>query len=222
MKKFLSSLILVGVFFSVATPSFAWSWPWSKDKGSALSEDMPNAGYAGELPDIEAEFEYLRPNSKSSNIFRADEDVNIEDLIPAPRGEKMYIDIIKKKDKTSQYIHDVNDTIFAIEKIKTSIIQGATTQVFNSQVSSFIDLAYYIQREYSNKPEASYISYSKIMALSNHAYSVATLRREASYYGKYLAYSQEGYVYSPDYINEQLQYLLDAINETLPFLKEIE
>jgi len=134
----------------------------------------------------------------------------------------MYIDIIKKKDKLSQYIHDVNDIVFILEKIKTSIIQGATTQVFNSQVSYFIDLAYYLQREYSNKPEANYISYGKIMELSNHSYSVASLRRESSYYGKYLSYSQEGYVYSPDYINEQLQYLLDAINEALPILKDIE
>lgn len=222
MKKILSSLILIGVLLTIATPSYAWSWPWSKDKGSALSENIPNSGYAGELPDLEAEFEYLKPNTKSNNVFRVDEKTDIEDLIPAPREEKMYIDIIKKKDKTSQYIHDVNDVIFTLEKLKTSIIQGASTQVFNSQVSYFIDLAYYIQREYFNKPESSYASYEKIMALSNQAYSVASLRREASYYSKYLNYKQDGYIYSPDYINEQLQYLLDEINTTLPILKNIE
>lgn len=223
MKKIISILILTGFFASTTLPSYAWSLPWGKkNKGTALSESLPNAGYAGELPDIDAEFEYLRPNTKNNNIFRVNENAKVEDLIPAPREEKMYIDIIKKKDKLSQYIHDVNDIVFILEKIKTSIIQGATTQVFNSQVSYFIDLAYYLQREYSNKPEANYISYSKIMELSNHSYSVASLRRESSYYGKYLSYSQEGYVYSPDYINEQLQYLLDAINEALPILKDIE
>lgn len=222
MKKIFLSLILICFTSSMMSPAYAWNWPWSKNKGSALSESLSNSGYTGELPDLEAEFEYLRPNTKSKNVFKIDENANVEDLIPAPREEKMYIDIIKKKDKTSQYIHDVNDVIFALEKLKTSIIQGATTQVFNSQVSYFIDLAYYIQREYSNKPEANYISYGKIMSLSNHAYSIASLRRESSYYGKYLSFSQEGYVYSPDYINEQLQYLLDAINETLPILKDIE
>lgn len=223
MKKIISILILTGFFASTTLPSYAWSLPWGKkNKGTALSESLPNAGYAGELPDIDAEFEYLRPNTKNNNIFRVNENAKVEDLIPAPREEKMYIDIIKKKDKLSQYIHDVNDIVFILEKIKTSIIQGATTQVFNSQVSYFIDLAYYLQREYSNKPEANYISYSKIMELSNHSYSMASLRRESSYYGKYLSYSQEGYVYSPDYINEQLQYLLDAINEALPILKDIE
>lgn len=223
MKKIISILILTGFFASTTLPSYAWSLPWGKkNKGTALSESLPNAGYAGELPDIDAEFEYLRPNTKNNNIFKVNENAKVEDLIPAPREEKMYIDIIKKKDKLSQYIHDVNDIVFILEKIKTSIIQGATTQVFNSQVSYFIDLAYYLQREYSNKPEANYISYSKIMELSNHSYSVASLRRESSYYGKYLSYSQEGYVYSPDYINEQLQYLLDAINEALPILKDIE
>ncbi len=222
MKKVISILILSGFLTTMATPVYAWSWPWSKDKGSALSESLPNTGYAGELPDIDAEFEYLKQNTKNNNIFRVNENAKDEDLIPAPREEKMYIDIIKKKDKLSQYIHDVNDIVFILEKIKTSIIQGVTTQVFNSQVSYFIDLAYYLQREYEGKPESNYISYGKIMELSNHSYSVASLRRESSYYGKYLSYSQEGYVYSPDYINEQLQYLLDAINEALPILKDIE
>lgn len=222
MKKFLSCLVLVGLFLSVALPAHAWSWPWTKDKGSALSESLSNSGYAGTLPDIEAEFEYLKPNAKSSNVFKVDEDAKVEGLIPAPREEKMYIDIIKRKDKTSDYIHDVNDIIFTLEKLKTSIIQGATTQVFNSQVSYFIDLTYHLQLTYGNKPEANYDSYSRIMALSNQAYSIAVLRRESSYYGKYLSYSEEGYIYSPDYINEQLQYLLDAISETLPVLKDIE
>ncbi len=222
MKKSFAILILICLIGSNSSPVYAWSWPWQKDKGSALSESEPNFGYIGDLPDLESEFEYLKPNTKSSNVFRVDESVKVEDLIPAPREEKMYIDIIKRKDKTSQYIHDINDIIFLLEKLKTSIIQGVTTQVFNSQVSYLIDLTYHLQLEYGKKPEANYDSYNKIMSLSNQAYSLAVLRREASYYGKYLSYSQEGYIYSPDYINEQLQYLLDAINETLPILKDIE
>lgn len=207
---------------SISVPSYAWTWPWNKDKGSALSGSAVNSGYVGDLPDLDAEFEYLKPNAKGSNVYRVDENVSVEDLIPAPREEKMYIDIIKRKDKASQYIHDVNDIIFLLEKIKKSIIQGVSTQVFNSQVSYFIDLTYHLQLEYGKKPEANYDSYSRIMALSNQAYSVAVLRREASYYGKYLSYSQEGYIYSPEYINEQMQYLLDSINEVLPVLKDAE
>lgn len=217
MKKFLVFLILL----SIGSANSAQAFFWKKDKGSALSEST-NSGYAGQLPDIEAEFDYLRPQPKASNVMRVDEEAKIEDLIPAPRQEKMYIDIIKKKDKTSNYIHDVNDVILALEKIKVSIIQGVKTQVFNAQVSYFIDLAYHLQREYSDKAESSYISYSKIMELSNLSYNVATLRREASYYGKYLSYSEDGYIYSPEYINEQLQYLLDAINAALPVLKDAE
>lgn len=217
MKKFLAFLILL----CVASTNAAHAFFWKKDKGAALSEST-NSGYAGQLPDIESEFDYLRPQGKSSNIIRVDEDAKIEDLIPAPRQEKMYIDIIKKKDKTSNYIHDVNDIILALEKIKVSIIQGVKTQVFNAQVSYFIDLAYHLQREYGEKPESGYISYGKVMELSNLSYNIATLRRESSYYGKYLSYNEEGYIYSPEYINEQLQYLLDAINAALPVLKDIE
>ena len=210
MKKILILLLII----TFALPSFA------------KKEDLDNevfAGYKGNLPNIESEFEYLKPSVKSKDVIRVKEkEVKIEDLIPAPREEKMYIDIIKKKDKTSNYIHDVNDIIKILEKIKVSIIQNAKTQVFNAQVSYFIDLAYHLQTQYGNQPESSYISYKKIMELSNHSYSVASLRREATYYGKYLSYSKEGYIYSPEYINEQTQVLLNAINEALPILKEIE
>lgn len=190
-------------------------------KGKALSTS-PQSGYAGKLPDVQAEFDYMRPSSESKDVFKVDENVKVEDLIPAPRQEKMYIDIIKKKDKNSNYINDVNDIVTALEKLKVTIIQGTKTQVFNAQVSYFIDLAYYLQKEYAEKPEGSYISYKRIMELSNQAYSVATLRREASYYGKYLSYNSDGYLYSPEYVNEQLQYLLDAINKNLPVLKEAD
>lgn len=215
MKKLAASLIIFILIFALPVQAK------KKDFGEPLSQNT-NSGYAGKLPDIQAEFDYLRPSSGSKDLIRVDEDAKIEDLIPAPRQEKMYIDVIKKKDKTSNYIHDVNDIILSLEKIKVSIIQGVKTQIFNAQVSYFIDLAYYLQREYGEKSEASYVSYKKIMELSNQAYSVATLRRESQYYGKYLSYSDEGYIYSPEYVNEQLQYLLDAINQTLPILKDIE
>ena len=215
MKKLVAVFIVIGLV--IGLPSLAKK----KDYGEPLSQNN-NSGYADKLPDIQAEFDYLRPSTSSKDLIRVDENAKIEELIPAPRKEKMYIDIIKKKDKTSNYIHDVNDIITILEKIKVSIIQGAKTQVFNAQVSYFIDLAYYLQREYGEKSESSYVSYSKIMELSNQAYSVATLRREAQYYGKYLSYSEEGYIYSPEYVNEQLQYLLDAINQTIPILKDIE
>lgn len=215
MKKLVAILIIFTLVFALPVQAK------KKNLGEPLSQNT-NSGYAGKLPDIQSEFDYLRPNRSSKDIIRVDENVKIEDLVPAPRKEKMYIDVIKKKDKTSNYIHDVNDIIQTLEKLKVSIIQGAKTQIFNAQVSYFIDLAYYLQREYGEKPEASYISYKRIMELSNYAYSVATLRREAQYYGKYLSYNDEGYIYSPEYVNEQVQYLLDAINQTLPILKDIE
>lgn len=216
MKRFLALFIVFAVSLAwIALPAFA------AKKGKSLA-DEPKSGYAGKLPDIQSEFDYLRPSKQTEDLMKVDESVEVKDLIPAPRKEKMYIDIIKKKDKTSNYLNDVYDIVNTLEKLKVTIIQGASTQVFNAQVSYFIDLAYYLQKEYAEKPESSYISFKRIMELSNQAYSVATLRREASYYGKYLSYNSDGYIYSPEYVNEQLQYLLEAINGTLPILKEAE
>ena len=218
MKKFIALLIVLGI----ALPVYPFSFGKKKNKKSAPLSSEIQAGYEGQLPDIEAEFDYVRPGVQSKDVFKVNENAKIEDLIPSPRQEKMYIDIIKKKDKTSNYIYDVNDIILALDTLKVTLIQGLKTSVFNAQVSYFIDLAYYLQREYANKPEASYISYKRIMELSNQAYNVAVLRREASYYGKYLSYGDEGYIYSPEYVNEQMQYLLKSINEILPILKDIE
>lgn len=219
MKKILVLIIAL----SIMSPAYSFSWFGKKKekKGAQVSIDT-NSGYVGTLPDIESEFDYLRPNLQSKDIFKVDENADVKDLIPAPRKEKMYIDVIKKKDKTSDYIHDLNDIVLCLEKLKVSIIQGIKTSVFNAQVSYFVDLVYDLQREYGNKPESAYISYKRVMELSNQAYSVAVLRREASYYGKYLAYSDEGYIYSPEYVNEQMQYLLDSINAVLPILKDVE
>jgi hypothetical protein len=53
-----------------------------------------------------------------------------------------------------------------------------------------------------------------------HAKSVALLRNEAQKYNPYLAYGSSGYIYNPNNITEQLEYLKAEIEQTILLLKE--
>jgi hypothetical protein len=58
------------------------------------------------------------------------------------------------------------------------------------------------------------------MELSMHARSIALLRTEAEKYNPYLAYGSAGYIYNPNNLREQLDYLKDEIRQTILILRE--
>jgi hypothetical protein len=58
------------------------------------------------------------------------------------------------------------------------------------------------------------------MELNTHAKSVALLRSEALKYNPYLAYSGAGYIYDPNNINEQLEFLKTELEKTILLLKD--
>ena len=78
------------------------------------------AGYKGTLPDLEKQLEHKRKTPKTSipkfNVNKFSKDKNLKKI---PRKNKTYIKIILKKDKTSEYITDVNDIILILEKLKS-------------------------------------------------------------------------------------------------------
>ena len=78
----------------------------------------------------------------------------------------------------------------------------------------------YLQEKYEGKPESTYESFNKLLVLSTHSQSVATLRSEAEKYRPYLAYGGAGYLYNDNVINEQLDYLKSEIEDTIVVLKE--
>ena len=187
------------------------------------TSNTTSQGYKGTLPDIVTEFEYKKQSTTTNpppTIEVIKPNPQAQELLPEPRTEKMYIDIIKKKDLTSNYINDLNDIILILERLKTTIINGSETQLFNAQVSAFIDQCIFLEQKYGNKNEASTPSYTKTMELSNVAYNVAILRREATIYGQYLSANEEGAKYTKENIDKNLGLLLNEINFSLPILKD--
>lgn len=181
------------------------------------------AGYEGTLPNIEAEFAYKKKApEESAPPFTPVENQTAKDLKPIPRDNPSYIEIIIKKDKSTQYLNDTNNIIIMLEKLKKCIEQKQDIQKFNAIISNLIDNIALVKTQYENKPEKNYISYKNLMSLSDQARNVAMLRTESQVYTKYLPYSSSGAVYKPQNVDKQINILLNSVNESLYVLKNLD
>lgn len=204
MKRFLTVIIL---FFVVMTTT--------------------GAGYVGTLPNVEAEFSYMRKQNTSERAsapFSVEEldKQNAVKLKPIPRENDTYVDIIVKKDKTTKYLKDVNDVIVILEKLRKCINTQQSIQVFNAVVSNLIDNVEYIKTEYKDKPESNYLSYNRLIVVSDEARDAATFRTQGLAAQKYLPYTSSNNIYTKENLDEKLEKLLVNVNETLFILKNLD
>lgn len=185
------------------------------------------AGYVGTLPDIEAEFAYLKKQKTTEkaippfSVEQLDAQ-NAQKLKPIPREDDTYVDIIIKKDKTTKYLKDVNSVIVILEKLRKCINTEQSIQVFNAIVSNLIDHVEYIMVEYKDKPESNYLSYNRLAQISIEARDVATFRTQGLAAEKYLPYTSENNIYTKENLDSKLEKLLVNVNETLFILKNLD
>lgn len=203
MKKFLTVLLLFGIVVITT-----------------------GAGYVGTLPNIEAEFDYMRKESSEKamtpyTIQELDEK-NQEKLRPVPREDDSYVDIIIKKDKTTKYLKDVNHVIIILEKLRKCLNTNQDIQMFNAIVSNLIDNVEYIRVEYKDKPESHYLSYNRLQVVSYEAREVANFRTQGLAKQKYMPYSASNNVYTKENLDKKLENLLATVNETIFVLKNLE
>lgn len=202
-------LILLILVFILSLPSYA--------KKTADYEGM---GYVGTLPDVTRNFSPSEPKSTKPIIEQIDNFNSINYVKPIPRDNPTFVNIILKKDKTSQYINDINEIIPMLEKIHTSIEENENVQLFNAKVYFFNKSVEHLRTKYAEQPEGEYISFKRLMDFNTHSKSVALLRSEAEKYNPYLAYGGAGYIYDPNNITEQLNYLKSEVQEIILLLKD--
>lgn len=178
------------------------------------------SGYVGSLPDVEERFKKTQEEKAQSTFEYEDAFNDKNNLKPAPRDNPAFVNIIMKKDKTSQYVNDLNEIISIIETLQTSVEEKDNIQKFNAKSYFLKENVEYFRDKYKNKAEESYISYRKLMQLNTHVQSVSNLRRESEVYSPYVTAEQSGNVFSQNSINNQLDYLLKEIKTTLVILKE--
>lgn len=178
------------------------------------------SGYVGTLPDLEERFKKSETKEVEPSFEYKDGFNDQHAIKPAPRNNPAFINIIMKKDKTSQYINDLNSIIPMVEKLQTIIETDGNVQRFNAQAYFLKENVEYFRDKYKNKAEESYISFRKLMQLNTHIQALAQLRLESEAYSPYVTTAQSGNMFSQNNIDVQLDYLLEDVKKTLVVLKE--
>ena len=183
-------------------------------------ESFSGKGYVGTLPELTRHYEPKEPTKTTPEMSPAKNFNSENEIKPTPRDNPTFVNIILKSEKTSQYVNDINEFIPLLENIYDMIENNNNVQVFNAKVYYLNKSADYLREKYEKKPESQFISFKRLMELSMHAKSIALLRAEAEKYNPYLAYGSAGYIYNPNNITEQLEYLKTEIEQTILILKE--
>ncbi len=212
MKKLVALLIVL----SFALPSQAFFWN-KKDKN--LEKELQGKGYAGSLPDIENKSVKPKVNV-AEPVFEPQQFDNPSELKPVPRDNPAFIDIIQKKDKTSQYENDANNIIPMLEKLYDCIEDNESLQLFVSKANLLTINIDYLAQKYDGKPESYYESFRKLIEVNRYVKTVMELRKEAAKYQRFMAYTESGSIYSPGNIEQQLDYLKEELNSAILMLKE--
>lgn len=229
MKKF---FVLSLIFFLTGSSCYAWNFSWKKEKKEHSTEtssepleipeyDNYGSGYKGNLPDVSRSFKTSEPQTAKPQFEKSKKFNSADEIKPVPRDNPAFVNIMLKTDKTSQYVNDINEIIPQLENILTCIENGYDVQKFNAKVHFFNQHIQYLQEKYEGKPECNFDSFQKLLTLSTHSQSIATLRSEAEKYRPYLAYTGAGYLYNDNVINQQLDYLRSEIEDTIVVLKDV-
>lgn len=186
----------------------------------AAPENFEGRGYVGTLPDLNRGYE-VKDQVKTPPEAKPAKDFNsANELKPTPTDNPAFVNIILKPDKTSPYLNDIYEIIPILENISDLIDDNANVQLFNAKVYYFNKSAEYLRDKYKDKPEGQFVSFKRLMDLNTHTKSIAILRNEAQKYNPYLAYGSAGYIYNPNNIAQQMEFLKSEIEETILILKD--
>lgn len=208
MKKY---LLLILILFS-AQVTLAKSKP---------SPDF-DAGYVGVLPDVLEKFQKMQPKYAPAEFQSVDGFNDQNQIKPVPRDNPAFVNIILKTDKTSQYVNDINDLVQIVQKLENALETKVDVQKFNAVSNYLNDNIEYLRNKYRNKSEENYISFVRLMQLNNHVQAVSLLRSESALYSPYIPYSDKGYIYKPNVIEQQMNYLLKEVQDVLIVLQEVK
>lgn len=178
-------------------------------------------GYKGNLPDVTERFQkYIpqtaKPQFKSIDAFNVSKGYK-----PVPRDNPSYVNVILKKEKVSEFANDINKLIPIVENLIGSIENEEDEQLFAARANYLYDDVEYMRKKYIDAPERYYPAYDALITVANRAKAIVSVRNEAKVYSAYLPYQTEGYMYTPQYVNEQLGYLLQELHETILLMRDV-
>ncbi len=187
-----------------------------------MLEKYKNSGYYGTLPNIEREFEYIKQTSSKTSFQNKYKDTLIDEvnLKKAPLNDDLFLDVILKKEKDTQYIKDVLRFIPLLQKFKECISNNCNIQHFNANVN-LVDLyARRLEKDYSGTFDASSESYYLIRNVAYLSKLQGNLKYEANFYSKYMPLSDS--IYSNENIAKKDYELLLEIDKTIFALQQLK
>jgi len=187
-----------------------------KKKAKKNKEKQLSGGYYGTLPDIKQDFKYKETTSSKApeiNDTIPTEEIEAENLKPAPVNDTLFLDVIVKKDKASNYINDVQKTKFALMNLKKCIEDNGDIQRFNGCVNMVDMYSKNLAEKYENQSDSLRNSYIDIQNTNYYAKVLGNLLYDSNYYARYTPV-QTG-KYSKENIESKKQDLLKRINKTL-------
>lgn len=210
-------IIIVFIILCFALPSQAAFW---SKKNKIPESELQGKGYAGSLPNLESNVQ-KKEKTNTRPLFESQKGFdNPAELKPVPKDNPAFIDIIQKKDRTSNYIIDAKEIITYMEKLVDCIEDDSNVQLFVTRANVLSMNIDNLVKKYDGQPESYYESFKKMLEVNRYVKSLAQLRREALVYQRYLAYQSSGSIYNPENINQQLQYLLEELNSAILLLKQ--
>lgn len=184
--------------------------------------DKNSKGYVGTLPVLNKKVEEEPAESSTKPQYEAKKDFNSANQIkPVPRDNPAFVNIILKADKNTQYINDINDLLPILEKIYDMIERNMDVQKFVATTYFFNKNIEVLREKYEGKPEFNFTSFQKILETDLHIQTVANLRTEAVRNTPYMPYGTDGKIYNSANIDQQLEYLMKDIEDTIVAIKGV-
>lgn len=184
-----------------------------KRKKKQPVQNLEGKGYYGTLPDIEGDFEYKKESIKSAPKQYSEKDIKDGLLLDAPLDDPLFLDVIIKKDKNSDYLNDLMKVKETLEKLKECINTNASIQFFNANVNVLDLQTKNLERKYQYTAYARTNSYYAVRHVNYSAKVLGNLKFDANFYSRYMPLQDS--IYTPQNIRVQSNALLEEIDRTI-------
>ena len=150
---------------------------------------------------------------KSTPKQYSEKDIKDGLLLDAPLDDPLFLDVIIKKDKNSDYLNDLMKVKETLEKLKECINTNASIQFFNANVNVLDLQTKNLERKYQYTAYAQTNSYYAVRHVNYSAKVLGNLKFDANFYSRYMPLQDS--IYTPQNIRVQSNALLEEIDRTI-------
>ena len=185
---------------------------FKRDKKTEVN--LEGKGYYGNLPNIGQDFEYKREtNDTIPKKQYSEQDLKDGLLLDAPLDDPLFLDVIIKTEKTSDYVNDLVKIKETLERLRQCVVDNASIQFFNANVNVLDLQTTNLEKKYQNTAYAQSNSYYAIRHVNYSAKILGNLKYDANFYSRYMPLKDSAY--SADNLKIKSQALLSEIDKTI-------